>query len=190
MVTRLVAQPLDDIMARYGNALGSIGQGKAAKVMGRALNYEGQRTFVQVKRDLRWQSSIPMAMVNRGVRTVKASTKAGSALEFAIVGTGRPLSLKHFGARQFASGTKATVWGVRTTFEGAFMGPRPGVIAGRLNGHVFKRTSPDRLPIERLFGPGIANELVRDKSAQTFYAAAPRILERVGKELAAVLRGF
>ncbi|RWX72565.1 hypothetical protein [Mesorhizobium sp. M2A.F.Ca.ET.039.01.1.1] len=190
MATKLVAQPLDDILARYGSALEGLGKGKATRVMGRALNYEGQRAFVQVKRALRKQTSIPTAMINRGTKTVKASTKAGGALQFAIVGTGRPLPLKVFGPRQFGAGTKATVWGRRQLFPGAFMGPRPGEIAPRLGGQVFHRDGKSRLPIEMLYGPGIANELVKDESAQSFYEALPRILDRVGKEIATVLRGF
>lgn len=190
MATKLVAKPLDDIMARYGNALGAIGAGKAHKVMARAMNYEGQRAFVQVKRALRKQTSIPTAMINRGVKTRKASTGVGGALEFAIIGTGRPLTLKIFGPRQRGPGVAVTVWGRRQMLDGAFMGPRPGVIAPRLGGHVFKRTSADRKPIAKEFGPGIANELVKDQSAQTFYASLPRIIDRVGKEIAAVLRGF
>jgi len=194
--TKLVAQPLDDIMKRYGNALGALGEGKATRVMARALNYEGQRAFIQVKRTLRKQTSIPSEVINKGVRTQKASTKVGSALEFAIIGSGRPMSLKYFQPRQFAAGTKATVWGRRQLFPGGFMGPRPGVLAPKLNGNVFHRTSAQtwiggkRTPIERLFGPGIANELIKDQSAQAFYSALPRIVERAGKEIAAVLRGF
>ncbi|WP_125334407.1 hypothetical protein [Brucella anthropi] len=190
MASYLVAKPLDEIMSRYGDNLKSLGKGKARKVMSRALNYEGGRAFVQVKRALRIQTSIPSAAINRGVRTRRASAKGLDTLEFAIIGTGRPLSLKYFKPRQFKTGTKATVWGRRQSFSGAFMGPRPGVLAPKLNGNVFHRTGSDRFPIERLYGPGIANELVKDQSAQTFYGNMPRIVDRVGKEIATVLRGY
>ncbi|MEE9923994.1 MAG: hypothetical protein PBV01_11600 [Brucella anthropi] len=189
MASYLVAKPLDSILERYGDQLTSLGSGKARKVMTRSLNYEGQRAYVQVKRALRIQTSIPSPVINKGVKTRRASMK-GDALEFSIIGSGRPLSLKYFKPRQFRVGSKATVWGRRQTFPGAFMGPRPGVLAPKLNGNVFHRTGSGRFPIERLFGPGIANELVRDQSAQTFYGSMPRIIDRVGKEIAAVLRGF
>lgn len=38
---------------------------------------------------------------------------------------------------------------------GAFMGPKPGVIATRLYGGVFMRTGKARLPIRKLFGPSV-----------------------------------
>lgn len=190
MVTRLVTQPLDGILKRYGDQLTGMGQGKARRVMGRAVNYEGARMFTQVKRSLRQQTSIPTAIIAKGTKTIKASTGGAGAIEFTIVGTGKPLSLKLFTPRQFGPGTKATVWGHRQLFPHAFMGPRPGQIASSLGGNVFVRSGRRRLPIEMMFGPGIANELVKDQAAQSFYTSLPRILDRVGKEIAAILRGF
>lgn len=38
---------------------------------------------------------------------------------------------------------------------GAFMGPKPGVIAMKLYGGVFMRTGKARLPIRKLFGPSV-----------------------------------
>ncbi|WP_439542600.1 hypothetical protein [Hyphomicrobium sp.] len=46
------------------------------------------------------------------------------------------------------------------------------------------------MPIRKKFGPGIANELVKDESATAFYASQALIIARVGKEIAAVLRGY
>lgn len=185
----IVIRPMDQIAALYRAQLAALTPAQTNRVLGRALNYEGQRTFVAVKRALRQQTSIPAGYVNRATRTAKAST-TGGAIQFAIIGRGSELSLRAFKPRQFKAGTKATVWGKRQTYEGSFMGPRPGVVAPKLRGHVFARTSAARLPLKRLSGPSVPKEMVKDLSKSTFESAPPRIVARVGREIAAVLRGF
>lgn len=187
---QLVLRPLDDVMARYGRDLARLSSGQAKKAMGRALNYEGRRTFVAVKRVLRKQTSIPRPAIEKAMRLRQAST-SGGALEVAIIGSGRELPLKMFKARQFKVGVKATVWGKRQTFPGTF------IFAGTYNsgkpvagGQVFHRLSKKSLPIQRAFGPSVPKEMVKDQTAAEFYSATPRIVARVGKEIAAVMRGF
>lgn len=178
-------------MERYGKDLRALGDtAKTYRVIARAANYEGRRAFVRVKRALRKQSSIPNAIVQRSVKFLPAATRAGGRVEVAIHGSGRELSLKMFGARQFKAGVRARVWGQLQMYPGGFMGPKPGAIAAKLKGHAFVREGKSRLPISKMFGPSIAKEIVKDESAQAFYASAPRIVDRVGKEIAAVLRGY
>lgn len=182
--------PLDDVLHRYHNQLAALGDSGAQKAMARALNYEGKRAHVAVKRALRKQTSIPYGLLNRGVSTRQASTKMGGTLEFQIVGTGRPFPLKIFKPRQDQDGTTAFVWGKRQLYVGSFMGPRPGVLAPKLFGHVWHRVGKSRLPIHKSWGPNIPTELVKDASLAAFEAAVPRVVERVGKEIDAVMRGF
>ena len=180
----------DQVMQRYANQLASLGDAGAQRALARALNYEGRKATTAVKRALRKQTSIPYALINRGIRTRQASPKVGGALEFAIVGTGRPFSLKVFKPKQFRAGVKATVWGRRQLFPGTFMGPRPGVIAPALGGHAYHRTSPSRLPIEKSWGPSIPVEMVIGETKAAFEKSAGAVLDRVSKEIAAVMRGF
>ncbi len=189
MMAELIIRPMDQIAARYGAQLADMKPAKANRVIGRALNYEGQRTFVAVKRVLRQQTSIPAGHVNRAMRTARAST-TGGAIQFAIIGRGSELSLKLFKPRQFKAGAKATVWGKRQTYPGSFMGPRPGVLGAKLRGHVFVREGAARLPIKRMSGPSIPKEMVKDQSREAFENSMPRVVARVGREIAAVLRGF
>ena len=190
MMAELIIRPMDQIAALYGAQLAGMKPAKASRIMGRALNYEGQRAFVAVKRVLRQQTSIPAGHVNRAMRTARAST-TGGAIQFAIIGRGSELSLKLFKPRQFKAGTKATVWGKRQTYPGSFMGPRPGVLGGKLRGHVFVREgSKARLPIKRMSGPSIPKEMVKGQSREAFEGSMPRVVDRVGREIAAVLRGF
>ncbi len=179
--------PLDDIARQYGERLTQLGATKARVVMARAMSYEGAKAFTQVKRDLRKQTDIPRGHIEKGT----SFKRAGQAdLSTVIKGTGREIPLKEFGARQFNFGTRAKVWGKMQRFPGAFMGPRPGAIALRLGGHVFHRTSASRLPIEKMYGPSIPKEIVKDQAPRAFYDSIPLIAARVGKEIAAALRGY
>lgn len=182
--------PLDRIRERWGQDLDKLANPAVAhKVMARAVNYEGRKAFTRVKRALVKQTSIPNPIVQRSMKFRPASTKGG-AIEAAIVGRGSELSLKLFGPKQFKPGTRAKVWGRAQMFEHAFMGPRPGAIAPKLGGHVFHREGSSRLPIGKLYGPSVPKEMVKDQTAQEFYASCGMIVDRVGKELAAVMRGF
>jgi hypothetical protein len=189
-MAQLIIQPLDQVMARYGQSLARLSGADAHKVMARAMNYEGRKGFTAVKRALVKQTSIPRKIVEDSTRFKQAGVALGNTLEVRMVGTGRELPLKRFGARQFKTGVRAKVWGKLEMFPGQFMGPRPGVIALKLHGRTFVRVGKARLPIRQTFGPSVPKEMVKDQSAATFYAAVPAIVERVGKEIAAVLRGF
>lgn len=183
-------RPLDDVMKRWGRDLSKLGSRSAVhRVIARAANYEGRKAYTRVKRVLRKQTSIPAKVVNANTRFIPATT-AGGAIQVMITGSGKGISLKEFGARQNARGVTARVWGKAKQFPGGFMGPRPGAIAAKLKGHAFHRTSKKRHPIKKMFGPGIAKELIKDQTKAEFYAAQPMIIARVGKEIAAVLRGY
>lgn len=190
-MAQLIIRPLDDVMARFGKSLARLSAGNAHKVMARAMNYEGRKTFVLVKRVLRKQTSIPRPIIEKSTKFRQAGVRLGGNLEVAIEGRGRELSLKRFGARQFKAGVKATVWGKRQFYRGTFIN------AGTYNsgqpvayGHVFHRLSPRSLPIQKVFGPSVPKEMVKGETERAFYSSAELIVNRVGKEIAAVLRGF
>lgn len=187
----ITVRPLDAIMARYGEDLRKLGDpSKVRRVIARAANYEGRKAHTRVKRALRKQTSIPAAVVQRSTRFFPSKTSGMSAVEAVILGTGKPLSLKVFGVRQNARGVRARIWGKSKQLDHGFMGPRPGAIAAKLQGHAYVRAGKARMPIQRMFGPGIANELVKDESAGAFRASQPMIIARVAKEIAAVMRGY
>lgn len=64
------------------------------------------------------------------------------------------LSLRYFGATQNAKGVsyKINKGRGRGFIEGAFQGPRPGVMKASWKGNVFKRVGENRLPIQKLMG--------------------------------------
>lgn len=185
----VVMRPLDGILARYGNQLGAVGQGQAKRVFVRAVNRVTTSVRSRVTRAVARQSSIPRALVNRAVRRRLASFKSLS-VEGAVFATGGPLSLKYFRARQLTYGVRAKVQAEWKRYPGAFMGPRPGVLAPSLHGHVFVRTTDRRLPIEKLFGPSVPEELVTGESAKEFERTVNSMLpQRVAHELGRLLPG-
>ena len=126
-------------------------------------------------------SSIKRAKVEAGIRLRYATP---GNLEGAIRGIGRPLSLKEFGAKQGASGVRAVVWGKAQHYAGAFMGPRPGAIAIRLGGHAFVRTGKARLPIEKMFGAGVAQVMAQaDVESMIRGYAGERLDANVARQL-------
>lgn len=180
----LVVEERDAIARRFGRALTGLGQKRARLVLARTLNHQGSKAFTAVKRALHAQTSIPRPVIVRSMRARRAEGKGSRALEYVITGRGRELSLKLFGPRQDEVGTTALVWGRRQTYVTAFMGPRPGVIAPALGGHVFHRVSGSRLPIEMTFGPSVPKEMVEGRTAEAFEASARGIAERAAHEIA------
>jgi len=164
-------------LKRFDNAIKALGSKKARDVYRLAINRTIDGAFTKVKPALAKQVGLSQAktIAKGGVRKIRANY---SALEGKIVSRGRHISLKEFKPRQFKAGTKASPWGKRQLFESAFMGPRPGAVAVKLAGHVFVRSSSDRHPIEKLWGPAVPVEMVKEESAAAFESASRTIFPR------------
>lgn len=185
----ILVKPADEMMARFGNMLGALSRTDGRKAMVRAVNRVTDSVHSRVIRAIAKQSSIPTAMVRSAVRKQRASVRSGP-IQGAVIAKGTPVSLKHFGARQLSYGVRAKVQGEWRKYPSAFMGPRPGVIAPRLAGHVFARLSSSRLPIERLFGPSVPEEMIVGESRRAFEETVATMLpERVSHEIGRLLPG-
>ncbi|WP_375261842.1 hypothetical protein [Palleronia sp.] len=166
---------------------------KAHNAFRRAINHTGSKGRTQVVRALTKQTGAKRATVLAALHVTKANF---GSLEYKITARGQPLSLKEFGAKQFGYGVKAKPWGNSRRFEGAFIfaGTRKSgkFVAG---GHVFKRTggfsanSGRNNAIEKMFGPSIPKELVKDASAAAFERTADDLGQRVQHELSRMTRG-
>lgn len=176
----LIIRPLDQIAAKYGEALLSLGKGKANRVLARAMNYEGRKAYTQVKRDVQKQGTFPRGEVQKAVKFISAGP---STLKTEIIGTGGPLNMQKFGARRFSYGIRAKVWNKFQFYKGAFNVPAYG-------NKTYVRKTKQRGPLHQVFGAGIAKELVRDSAPNAYNASVPLILARIDKEILAVLRGF
>ena len=169
----------DDVRIRFEAACLKLGEGEARRAFSMALNKEGRKSFTQMRRALSQQSSIPRGAVNASMRFRTASR---AALSTETAGSGRSLPLSFFGAKQFAYGVRAKIWGKAQTFRSAF-------VVKRYGGGVFKRTGKARFPIEQLWGPSVPKEMLRDQAYEAWQAQHPRILMESSRLIALMLSG-
>lgn len=158
---------------KYGKALEAIGNRDAKRVFSRALNRGGDQGRTQVKRSLVSQTGIKYGMINKAVKTVRAHP---NKLEYSLIADGTETNLNLFNARQGKKGVSASPWKKRRVFKSTFIIPQYG-------GRVFKREGAERGPLEPLFGPNIAREIVKDKTGDAWRAVAPLVMNRVEHEL-------
>ena len=148
----------------------------------RALNHTGDKARTAVKSALGKQIGAPQAALVKygGFRSVRANF---ARLDYQIVADGGPIPLKHFRARQTKKGVTAAPWNNRKLYKSAF-------IVDRLGGHAFWRTGKKRLPIERIAGPNVPKELLKDQSLAAFHAASQALPGRVAHEIKAITNGI
>lgn len=146
--------------------LGSEAKAKAAYRM--ALNDTNKAIHTRVKRVLSAQMGASQRDVVKhgGLKMVKAIS---SRLEASIVAKGGYMPLSDFKTRQGRRGVSAAPWKTRRIFPKTF-------IVRSLGSNVFKRVAGSRLPIEKLYGPAVPKEMVRDESAKAFEEVSARML--------------
>jgi hypothetical protein len=174
---------LDKQAIRFEAMVWRAGETPARLAFARAMNHEGAKANTIVKRTIRKQSSIKIAHINSAISFHKAGKQT---LRTVIRGTGAPIPLRYFGARQFKYGVGATVWGKRQRFPGAF-------IVGSLGGGVFKNTrgwnakSKRNNAIEKMYGPSIPKEMLTKTVVDAFNATADNVALRAMHELSRIL---
>jgi hypothetical protein len=169
-------------IARLTYASEQLSSNKKNTALRRALNHTGAKTFTIVKRTLQQQIGAPQHIILRygRIRPVRAS---GGLLEYQIVSRGGPIPLKHFGAYQTRRGVSAAPWRNRKLYKSAF-------IVASLGGHVFWREGKPRLPIQRVAGPNVPKEMVKDATAAAFQATvATSLPARVAHEIRVLTAG-
>ena len=169
------------VLDHYWKIVSDIGEGKARKVFAMAMNKVGRKGYTSVVRALSKQTSIKQKDVRAATSFRRASP---GSLATIINANGRPLSLKYFGAKQFAFGSRAKVWGKTQRFESAFIYAgtyRSGNPVG--GGHVFIRTSAASKPLRTLYGPSVPNEIVKDDAYDAFEGSANEVLTEVTRLL-------
>ncbi len=110
------------------------------------------RVAVTIRRLTAQDVSKLMGLKQKKVRpqiTIDKATKLEPSAT--VTASGKHISLIHFGARQRKAGVSASAWGLRKIYKGTFIGKGQGSAATQ----VFARTSKDRLPIKKLYGPSI-----------------------------------
>lgn len=130
-----------------GNAKKSFGKELAA-----AINETAKNHRLRQGRNIRGEVNLKKKEVESKITLRKATVVMPQARVF-LLETQRE-GLQHFAARQNKSGVSYRISKKkgRGIVHGAFMGPRPGAVALKLNGGVFKRVGKSRLPIVKLYG--------------------------------------
>ena len=180
----------DEVFKQYVAAIQQLGEGKATLAFARAINRVVTTIEGRVVKAIRHQSQIRTNLIRAAIRHQLASVAIGSTLEGKIIAQGKPIpvSVSNFGGKQFSFGVRAKWDGAFHTFDQAFMGPSPGVLAPALHGLAFRRTSNTRFPIEVMYGPAVPEEMIRDESAKVYETTVLIMLpERIGHELGRML---
>lgn len=112
---------------------------------------------------------------------MRFSSARRNRLETRITGTCRHLPLSVFKPRQFSYGVRAKVWGNAQPYRSAFL------VKGYGN-EAFKRVGKARLPIERLWGPAVPTEMLRDEAVAVWQGQLPAI-DAEAKRLVGLLLG-
>lgn len=168
-----------DARQQFEAACFRVGQGVARKAFARAINHEMARTMTPIKRIVAKQTSAKYRDVNRQIGLLRAN---GASLKAAIRAVGGAMPLKDFGARQFSYGVSARVWGRRQRFKSAF-------IVNSLGGHAFTRSTKDRTPIDKMWGPIIPREMMKVEPVSEFDAGSQAVQARAMHELARIMDG-
>lgn len=163
----------DKIYERFGRTLQNIADRDARRVLMRALNRGGDQGRTAVRRSLVEQTGIKYGMIHRAVHTARATP---ADLTYMLIASGNETNLSLFGARQRKKGVSAAPWKRRRLFRNTF-------IIRAYGGKVFKREGKKRGPLDPLWGPNIAREVVRDPTLGAWATVGPFVLQRVGHEL-------
>jgi hypothetical protein len=126
---------------------------KFAKELAAAINDVARKTKVKIGKDVRTKVEMSVA---ESKKPLKAKQKATAQAPTAIVSIAktRRLGLQHFKAKQDKSGVsyKINKQGGRQRIEGAFRGPKPGVIKPSWGGIVLQRVGKAKTPIVHILG--------------------------------------
>lgn len=153
----------------------------------RGLNKAIKLVRTQSIRGVAQERAIPQKQIRQQMSITSALPKPHK-LRAVLRMTGRPIPLKHYGARvqgrrgrgnRKQSGPGASpvtveiIKGRRVVVQGAFLGP---------NDHVYKRRGKARLPIKKLFGPSLPTAFVKPVVEQAMRHVAitrtPGLIER------------
>lgn len=128
----------------------------AKKEMAVAVNKTAKKGTGIINKEIRTELAVKKKSID-SVITVrrKADAKARDASALLQLKKSKRLALKEFGARQTKAGVsyKISKSKGRSMVPSGFMGPRPGAVAVKLNGHAFTRKTKKRNPIRKLWGP-------------------------------------
>ncbi len=142
------SRQLKRLRASVGKAKTKFGRELAA-----AVNAVAKKTKLDIGRDVRSVINIKKKEAEAPLKIKAKATAQQPSTTVSIAKTNR-LGLRHFGARQDKRGVSFKIGkqGGRQRVDGAFQGPRPGVMNVKWKGNAFRRIGKERLPIIHLRG--------------------------------------
>jgi hypothetical protein len=163
----------DRILDRFSNKIAQLSDGEVNTVFARALNHEGDKGRTEVKRSLVKVTGIQYGKINKNMKIIRANK---NSLQYKLEQRGEETNISDFGAKQGAKGVSAKPWNQRRVFPGTFMIKKYG-------GKTFTRTSKERFPIEGVYGPNLAREIVKGEPEMTWNRVPTSLADRVGHEI-------
>jgi hypothetical protein len=145
-------------LTRWAAVYESMPRAMAQKVIARTLNWVGDRARTKKLRTMAQRSSIPYGDIRDTVKTLRA--RPGNRA-YELIAIGEALPLRAFSPVRSGKGVSARVWGKRRTYRGAF-------IVESIGGHVFRRVSKARLPIQKVWGPAVPKEMHTKEAIDAF----------------------
>jgi hypothetical protein len=188
-----------DVIAVAASAMALGAKTEAAVVAG--MNKAGDMGLTQVKAELRRQTGIPLGDMNRSKGLAKKLARKGD-LEYEIIARARWTPLSYFGPSQAVAGVRASPWGQRRLFKRTFMATMrsghvgvyvrvPGKSRREERVSASGRRYSTELGIRELWGPNLAEELVRDPVPSVFRVTTEANLPRlINHEVERALAGF
>ncbi|UNF44124.1 hypothetical protein MNL07_01055 [Bartonella krasnovii] len=131
-------------------------------------------------------SSAQSKRVKKGVYIKEKAT--AKFLETDIIGSGTPIPLKFFKAKETKRGVAYTMFGKKEILTHGFIkgGNFPKrVELKKMNGHVFQRVDSDKFPIAKQEGPSIAKVMSKPEIANAIAQYAnERLTKNIQRQLA------
>jgi hypothetical protein len=147
------------------------------KVARRSLNKMAQRARTVARRHTARRMGVKQSAIKNAI-TVKRASAGG--LTSAVKGSGKPLSLIHFGAKQTRRGVTARAYGERKLYPETFIQKSRGG-----GSQVFVRERSSRLPIRKLWGPGVPSTMAQEEIIEALEEKVrtdlPKIIEQEGR---------
>ena len=141
-----------DQLTRLREATGEAKKNFTKELAG-AINAVSNKTKLQIGRDIRATVALKKDESEKPI-SIRATATPENLKAIVTLKKTKRLGLRHFGARQDKRGVsyKINKKGGRSRADGAFQGPKPGVMKTSWKGNAFKRVGASRLPIVMLKG--------------------------------------
>lgn len=139
-------------VARLEQAVTAAGK-SMSKELAQAINATSKKTKLGMGRQVRETVTLKKAESEKPL-SIRAQATPGSLQAIVSLKKTPRLGLRHFGAKQDKRGVSYRIGkkGGRSRVNGAFQGPKPGVMKTSWRGNAFKRVGKGRLPIVHIKG--------------------------------------